>query len=109
MVTKPNYLFSLTELTLEQSNLNTLGCYSNRAIKPCFHQVVWFSSVVHWFSSVRYTLEWLFLRFHSQKLWIVSVESLHTIPFFRYLSVEVPSTPIRYFKAEVGNFYKNTF
>ncbi len=57
--------------------------------KPCFHQAVRFSSV-------RYTLERLFLRSHCQKLWMVPIEPLHTVPFFvtpllRYLA-HWPST-----------------
>lgn len=34
------------------------------------------------FSSVQYTLEPLFLRFHYQKLWMVPIEQFHTILFF---------------------------
>ncbi len=34
------------------------------------------------FHSVRYTLEWLFLRFHCGKLWMVPKEPLHTVAFF---------------------------
>ncbi len=44
------------------------------------------------FSSVRCTLERLLSHFHCEKLWMVPIESFHTAPFFRYPSVEVPST-----------------